>query len=51
MRERCQQLKGNFHIAGDPEKGTKVTILIPSGNLEQQTGHVTGLEGKLKTTR
>lgn len=36
MRERCQQLKGNFHISGDPEKGTKVTILIPTGNLEQQ---------------
>lgn len=51
MRERCQQLKGNFHIAGDPEKGTKVTILIPFGNLEQQTGHVTGLESKLKTAR
>ena len=43
MRERCQQLKGNFHISGTPEKGTKVTILIPTGNLEQQTGHVIGL--------
>ena len=48
MRERCQQLKGNFHISGDPEKGTKVTILIPTGNLEQQTGHVVGLKSRLK---
>jgi signal transduction histidine kinase len=47
MRERCQQLKGNFHIAGDPGKGTKVTILIPTGNLDYQP-HVVELEGKLK---
>lgn len=51
MRERCQQLKGNFHISGNPEKGTKVTILIPTGNLEQETGHVIGLENKLKKTK
>lgn len=50
MRERCQQLKGNFHISGNPEKGTKVTILIPTGNWEQQTGHIIGLENKLKKT-
>jgi len=50
MRERCQKLKGSFHISGDPEKGTKVTILIPTGNLEQQTGYVVGLESKLKKT-
>jgi PAS domain S-box-containing protein len=51
MRERCQQLKGSFHIAGDPEKGTKVTILIPipAGNPDRQTGHVIGLERQLKT--
>ena len=36
MRERCMQLKGSFHISGNPEKGTKVTILIPTGDLEQQ---------------
>jgi len=49
MRERCQQLKGNFHISGDPEKGTKVTILIPIGNLEQNSVHVTetDLEGEV----
>ncbi len=44
MRERCLQLKGSFHISGDSEKGTKVTILIPTGNLEQQIEHVGGLE-------
>lgn len=48
MRERCQQLKGNFHIAGDPGKGTKVTILIPTGNLDYQPGHVVELEGRVK---
>jgi len=48
MRERCQQLKGNFHIAGDPAKGTKVTILIPTGNLDYQSGHVVELEGRLE---
>jgi len=32
MRERCQQLKGSFHISGNPEEGTKVTILIPKGD-------------------
>lgn len=31
MRERCQQLKGSFHISGGPDEGTKVTILIPKG--------------------
>ena len=29
MRERCQQLKGSFHVSGAPGKGTKVTICIP----------------------
>jgi PAS domain S-box-containing protein len=48
MRERCQQLKGSFHISGDPGKGTKVTILIPTGNLQQQTEHVVGLGNTLK---
>ncbi len=48
MRERCQQLKGNFHITGDSEKGTKVTILIPTGNFEQQIEHETDLSNKLK---
>ena len=37
MRERCQQLKGNFHIMGEPGKGTKVTILIPTENLDYQS--------------
>lgn len=48
MRERCQQLKGNFHILGDPEKGTKVTILIPTGNLDPQSEHVAGLKSKFR---
>lgn len=48
MRERCQQLKGNFHIAGEPGKGTKVTILIPTGDLDYQSGHVVELEDRLK---
>ena len=48
MRERCQQLKGNFHISGDPGKGTQVTILVPTGNLEQQTSdHAASLENQL----
>lgn len=29
MRERCQQLKGSFHILGKPGKGTKTSIVIP----------------------
>ncbi|SFP91227.1 PAS domain S-box-containing protein [Nitrosomonas cryotolerans] len=29
MRERCQQLKGSFYIAGKPGKGTRITIRIP----------------------
>ena len=29
MHERCQQLKGSFHIVGEQDKGTKVNILIP----------------------
>ena len=48
MRERCQQLKGNFHITGDSEKVTKVTILIPTGNFEKQIKHETDLNNKLK---
>ncbi|MEK7708462.1 MAG: histidine kinase [Pseudomonadota bacterium] len=48
MRERCQQLKGNFHISGDSERGTKVTILIPMGNLEYQSGHVVELENEFR---
>lgn len=34
MRERCQQLKGSFHISGNPGEGTKVTILIPKSDNE-----------------
>ena len=48
MRERCQQLKGNFHISGDSERGTKVTILIPMSNLEYQSGHLVGLENEFR---
>jgi PAS domain S-box-containing protein len=48
MRERCQQLKGNFHISGDSERGTKVTILIPMGDLEYQSGYVVGLNSELR---
>jgi len=29
MHERCQQLRGSFHISGEQGKGTKVSILIP----------------------
>ena len=32
--ERCQQLKGSFHISGEPGKGTKVNILVPILNIE-----------------
>lgn len=48
MRERCQQLKGNFHISGEPGKGTKVTMLIPMGNLGYQSGNVRGIKGRAK---
>ncbi len=51
MRERCQQLKGNFHISGDSGRGTKVTILIPMGNLEYQSEHVVGLENEFRESR
>ncbi len=47
MRERCQQLKGNFHVSGDSDKGTKVTILIPTDNLDQQAGNIVDLENKI----
>ncbi|TXI16561.1 MAG: response regulator [Nitrosomonas sp.] len=48
MRERCQQLKGNFHISGDSDKGTKVTILIPTGNFGKQFVHEVKLTSNLK---
>lgn len=48
MRERCQQLKGNFHISGETGKGTKVTILIPTGNHEYQSENVHGIRDKLR---
>lgn len=34
MRERCQQLKGSFHISGKPGEGTKTSILIPIQELK-----------------
>ncbi len=34
MRERCQQLKGSFHVSGIPDKGTKVIICIPINNTQ-----------------
>ncbi|PSJ18393.1 hybrid sensor histidine kinase/response regulator [Nitrosomonas supralitoralis] len=48
MRERCLQLKGNFHISGESEKGTKVTILIPTGSLEDQSEQAFNLNNKFK---
>ena len=36
MRERCQQLKGSFHISGEPGKGTKISILIPIQEMKPQ---------------
>lgn len=39
MRERCQQLKGSFHISGIPGKGTKVTICIPINNMQNHGTH------------
>ncbi len=38
MRERCQQLKGNFHISGKPGKGTRITIRIPVLSNNNQDG-------------
>ena len=46
MRERCQQLKGNFHISGETGKGTKVTILIPTGNREYHFESVHDMKDK-----
>ncbi len=51
MRERCQQLKGNFHIMGDPHKGTKVTILIPTENAENQSGYLAGSRSVIETAQ
>ncbi|MBY0499010.1 MAG: response regulator [Nitrosomonas sp.] len=48
MRERCLQLKGNFHISGESEKGTQVTILIPTGDLECHSGQSYDLNNKFK---
>lgn len=48
MKERCQQLKGNFHILGELGKGTKVTILIPINNQEYQYENVHGIREKLR---
>ncbi len=43
MRERCQQLKGSFHVSGIPGKGTKVTICIPITNTQN---HGAGVNDK-----
>ena len=51
MRERCHQLKGSFHISGDPGKGTKVIIRIPTGNLELETEQVFSLKHGLKKSQ
>lgn len=40
MRERCQQLKGNFDISGLPGKGTKVTLCIPVGEIKGYAAQV-----------
>lgn len=50
MRERCQQLKGDFHISGDSEKGTKVTILIPTGKQEFPSDQVFELKSELQAS-
>lgn len=47
MRERCQQLKGSFHIAAEAGKGTKVTILIPKGKQSSQPETAYSTKGKL----
>lgn len=36
MYERCQQLKGSFHISGEHGKGTKINILIPVQEIEYE---------------
>ncbi len=49
MRERCQQLKGFFYVSGRKlEKGTKVTIRIPVGGIENEALEVTDLSDALK---
>jgi two-component system, NarL family, sensor histidine kinase UhpB len=50
MRERCQQLKGVFHISGIPDEGTKVEIRIPIKDTENQSLHLTSLSSILKKT-
>ncbi|HNP26091.1 MAG TPA: histidine kinase [Nitrosomonas sp.] len=58
MRERCQQLKGTFHISGQPGRGTKASILIPIQEVKPLytddpeenfgTGHDVGQNGFVK---
>ncbi|MCB1986641.1 MAG: sensor histidine kinase, partial [Nitrosomonas sp.] len=52
MRERCQQLKGNFNILGEPGKGTKISILIPVQEIgplyKDKSGDVSCLESEFE---
>ncbi len=50
MRERCQQLKGSFHVSGVPGKGTKVTICIPISNMQNHEIRTNDSACKLKDT-
>lgn len=37
MRERCQQLGGDFNVYGVSDRGTKVTICIPISGIKKHT--------------
>lgn len=51
MRERCQQLKGSFHVSGIPGKGTKVTICIPISNTQNHGSRANDTVRALKNSQ
>ncbi len=48
MRERSQQLKGNFDVSAMPDKGTKVTICIPINEVKNYTAQMNNASDTLK---
>jgi len=48
MRERSQQLRGNFDVSGMSDKGTKVTICIPINDVKNYTAQMNGTNDMLK---
>ncbi len=48
MRERSQQLRGNFNVTGVMDKGTKVTICIPVSDVKNYTTQMNDTNDLLK---